>query len=84
MKMPGKKTIQAFATLPAAVTLPKGETAIALIVRHPGYAPTTVSVVPDHDHDVKVVIHHAAGASHGTTGNSPHDDHSIEDPFHSP
>jgi eukaryotic-like serine/threonine-protein kinase len=69
------------ATLPAAVTLPKGDAPVALVVRHLGYAPTTINVVPDQDREVKVVLHHATAAHPGTTG-GPHDDHSIEDPFH--
>jgi hypothetical protein len=83
---------QVIATLPSPVTLPRGDAAVELVVRHGGYTPATLSLVPDHDREVKVNIHHAAAAGHGQAGSAhdssgqtgAHDSHDIADPFHTP
>ncbi len=68
---------------PGSVTLDRGTNAVALVVRHAGYAPVTKHVVPDHDDKLDATLHRkVAPATTAAKPPSGVDSHDIENPFH--
>ena len=74
-------------TAPGTITLDRSDDAVELVLRHAGYTPLKQSIVPDHDQELHLTMHHApktttstsnSGSSSTTTVPDPH---GTENPF---